>query len=71
MRALKIVAPIAISAIALILSVVSYLSSIRPANITLAAGEWMQVYHQTDQALYINLPVVFQNTGARGGWFEA
>lgn len=67
MDALKTATPIVISAIALIISLVTYLSSITPANITLSIGEWMEVFHDKDQALYIHLPLVFQNTGARAG----
>jgi|GEM_PF-968259 hypothetical protein len=67
MDALKTAIPIVISAIAIILSIVTYVSSIKPANITLLVGEWMEVFHDKDQALYIHLPIVFENTGARAG----
>ncbi len=67
MTTLTAAIPIVISAIALIISIVTYASSIKPANITLFVGEWMEVYHDKDQALYIHLPIVFQNTGARAG----
>jgi hypothetical protein len=67
MTALKNAIPIVISAIAVIISIVTYLSTIKPANITLSVGESMMVFHDKDQALYIDLPIVFQNTGAQAG----
>jgi hypothetical protein len=67
MRALEKATPIVISAIALVLSIVTYANSIRPASITLSVGEWMEVFHDKDQALNIHVPIIFQNTGARAG----
>ena len=60
-------ATIVISTVALIISIVTWLNSIKPANITLSVGDQMEIYHDNCQALYIHLPVVFQNTGAQAG----
>jgi hypothetical protein len=67
MNALKKALPLVISTIAIILSIVTYVSSIKPAKITLSVGEWMEFFHDKHQALYINLPIIFQNSGARAG----
>lgn len=68
MDALKKYIPVAISAIAVTISFVAlYATSIKPANITLSFGEWMEFSHSAYPALYIHLPVVLQNTGARAG----
>ncbi len=66
---MKTAIPIVISAIALILSFVTYyLSSMKPADIRVSVGEWMELYHdQPGGALEIHVPVVFQNVGARSG----
>jgi len=67
MDILKTATPIVVSAIAMILSIVTYVSSIKPASITLSMGEWMEIFHDKDQALYIHLPIVLRNAGARAG----
>jgi len=67
MDTLKTATPIVISAIAVVISIVTYASSTKPANITLSVGEQMQIYHGKDQALSVDLPIVIQNTGARAG----
>jgi hypothetical protein len=68
MAALKKNIPVAISAIALIISVVTlYTTSIKPANITFALGDWMEISHSNYSALYINLPIALRNTGAQAG----
>ena len=59
--------PLVFSAIAVTLSVVTYLSSLKPANIVLSVGDRMEVFHDQNQALFIHLPIVFENTGARAG----
>jgi len=67
MTTLKKATPIVISAIAVIISLVTFASSIKPAHISVFVGESMEVFHGQDQALYIHLPIIFQNTGARAG----
>jgi hypothetical protein len=66
-RIIAIAMPIAILAIALVLSIVQHVNTKKPAKITLSVGEWMKVFHGKDLTTYIHLPIVFQNTRARSG----
>lgn len=60
--------PVIISITAVVVSFITlYLSSLRPAILELIAGETMQVYHQSDGELRIDIPVVFSNKGTRSG----
>jgi hypothetical protein len=67
MGALKAAIPIVISAIAVTLSIVTYMNSVKAAKISLWAAEQMQIYHDKDQAIYFHVPIVFQNSGAQAG----
>lgn len=67
MNVVKPALPIVISAVAVIISIVTYMSSIKPAAMTLWAGERMEIYHDKYQALFLHVPIVFENTGARAG----
>jgi hypothetical protein len=66
MAFLKHTIPIVISAIAVTISIVTYFRSVKPANITLAVGDSMGVWHDK-YGLNIYLPIIFQNTGAQAG----
>jgi hypothetical protein len=60
--------PTIISITAVIVSFITlYLSSLRPANLELIAGETMQIYHHADGELRIDIPIVFSNKGTRSG----
>lgn len=70
MGALKNNLAIAISAIAVIISLAAlYTTSLKPAKITLGLGENMELYHtgHSDPLLNIDLPIVLHNAGAQPG----
>lgn len=67
MNAMKKNMAVVISVIALIVSAASlYFTSLKPANITLSAGETFWVSHK-DHYLYLHLPIVLHNTGSQPG----
>jgi hypothetical protein len=67
MADLKKYISVAVSGIAVTISVATlYITSLRPANITSSLGERMEFQH-TDDGLFIRLPIVLRNTGAKVG----
>lgn len=64
---MKTTIPVVISVIALTLSIVTYIHSIRSANVSLSLGDTIEFYHESNQALCVHLPIIFQNTGAQAG----
>jgi hypothetical protein len=60
--------PTLISLVALLVSVVSfYVSSLKPAHVSMSVGDSMQIWHDLDQRLEIDLPIVFRNSGSEAG----
>jgi hypothetical protein len=68
MERIKQVVPVLLSIVAIIVSLFSlYVTTLRPAEITLSIGEAMQVWHNENHELNIDLPIIFQNKGSQSG----
>lgn len=68
METIKKLIPTIISIVAIIISISSiYLTSLKPPTITLSVGESMQVWHNANKEVNIDLPIIFHNSGSQSG----
>jgi hypothetical protein len=65
-RQAKQLLPLLFSGIAVFVSLSTlYLTQLRPGTVNISAGEAMQVWHNTDEEIFITMSVVFRNTGSQ------